>query len=108
MGLKFAAVACVLVFATILWRRDPGVATANFSAPFSGETGDVAAFTLAMIAAMWSFDGFSDVGPLTGPVSLTCVEKGTGWDKVGIRCGGSPQRPTRTPHTRARAHTHNH
>jgi L-type amino acid transporter 9 len=63
-ALKLAALAgiCALGFSTLLTQDGAGAA---FARPFAGSVGSVSAFGIAMIAAMWAYEGWNNLNYVT-------------------------------------------
>lgn len=62
--LKIALIAVILFFCF----RSPLGQTSHFESIFTGAKGGVAGFTIAMIAALWAYDGWNDLNMVAGEV----------------------------------------
>ncbi len=69
LALTWLKVGLILVIAVVCFvTAGPLGSVANFSTVATGARGGVGGFMVALIAALWAYDGWSDVAPLAGEV----------------------------------------
>ncbi|MES2392600.1 MAG: amino acid permease [Acidobacteriota bacterium] len=66
--LKVLIIVAIAAFCFTALNHNPAVGWHNFSTTFTGARGGFSGFMIALVAALWAYDGWSDVSQMAGEV----------------------------------------